>query len=54
MILRCPKCLKELVQNDSRYVCINNHSFDIAKEGYASLLLNNRKHTGDDKKMAKA
>lgn len=54
MILRCPKCHKELIKNDSRYTCISNHSFDIAKEGYTSLLLNNRKHTGDDKKMAKA
>lgn len=54
MILRCPICQHELFKNDSRYICIKNHSFDIASSGYASLLIGNKKHTGDDKLMSKS
>lgn len=50
----CPVCKKELVKNEKTYRCENNHSFDMAKQGYLNLLLSNQKHSktpGDDKEM---
>lgn len=38
-ILSCPVCASPLAVEEKRYVCANNHSFDIAKQGYVNLLL---------------
>ena len=46
----CPKCNKELIKVDNTYKCQNNHSYDIAKEGYVNLLLS-RTSSGDDKEL---
>ncbi len=51
---RCPKCKKELVLVSKSYKCSNNHSFDVAKEGYVNLLLTNSKNHGDNKDMVLA
>lgn len=50
----CPVCKKELIKSERTYRCENNHSFDMAKQGYLNLLLSNQKHSktpGDDKEM---
>ncbi len=50
MVLRCPKCQQELTR-DFDWHCVNNHHYDIAKEGYVNLVLANQKHStnpGDD------
>lgn len=55
--LICPVC-KALLNNDSKVLkCENNHSFDIAKQGYVNLLPVNQKKSkspGDDKIMLDA
>jgi len=54
-ILKCPTCDKQLSKIDKQYKCVNNHSFDIAKQGYVNLLLNmsNKTH-GDSREMLAA
>lgn len=50
----CPICKSKLNINGKSYVCENNHSFDIAKQGYVNLLPVNKKHSdnpGDSKDM---
>ena len=50
----CPVCKEKLVRENKTYKCINNHCFDMAKQGYLNLLLSNQKHSktpGDDKEM---
>ena len=50
----CPICKKQLNIDGKSYVCENNHSFDIAKQGYVNLLPVNKKHSdnpGDSKDM---
>ena len=42
-MLRCPKCQERIVKDGKRYVCNNNHSYDIAKQGYVNLILANQK-----------
>ncbi len=52
--LRCPVCKNDLLAEAKRYVCANNHSFDIAKQGYVNLLLSSQmasKHPGDSAEM---
>lgn len=51
-LLACPLCHKELRQTGAVLKCDNNHSFDIAKEGYVNLLV--QKRSGDAKEMLKA
>lgn len=46
----CPICSNKLQKNEKTYKCINNHSFDISKQGYINLLLNS-KNSGDNKEM---
>lgn len=46
----CPICKKKLEKNEKTYKCINNHSFDISKQGYINLMLNS-KNSGDNKEM---
>ena len=59
-VLSCPIC-KELLNKDNvngkTYKCKNNHSYDIAKEGYVNLLISNQKRSknpGDSKEMVLA
>ena len=50
----CPICKSKLNIDGKAYVCENNHSFDIAKQGYVNLLPVNKKHSdnpGDSKEM---
>lgn len=38
-LFRCPMCTTPLVMNEGyRFVCDNNHNFDLAKKGYLNLL----------------
>lgn len=53
--LICPVCSGALSRTDKSYRCENNHSFDIAKQGYVNLLTGNHKDgslIGDNKDMA--
>lgn len=50
----CPLCQQALSLTDKSYRCINNHSFDQAKQGYVNLLPVQFKHSkapGDNKDM---
>ena len=53
-ILTCPVCKDELLFENKTAKCKNNHSFDIAKEGYVNLLSSHKSgdSTGDNKEMA--
>jgi 23S rRNA (guanine745-N1)-methyltransferase len=37
-LLACPHCARGLTQSEAALQCSNNHSFDIARQGYVSLL----------------
>lgn len=53
-ILKCPVCNLALKKQEKQYVCLNNHSYDIASKGHINLLLANQKNTkdpGDGKEM---
>lgn len=50
----CPKCKSSLVKEEKRYVCKNNHSYDIAKQGYTNLVLNYKDTMGDNKELVDA
>lgn len=50
----CPICKEKLNKTENSYRCGNNHSFDIARQGYVNLLPVNKKHSdnpGDSKDM---
>ena len=50
----CPKCKEKLEERGGSLYCLNNHCFDIAKEGYVNLMLANDKHSlnpGDNDDM---
>jgi len=50
----CPVCQSELQRELGQWRCAHNHSFDIAKQGYANLLLANQKRSrepGDTRQM---
>jgi len=53
-VLRCPVCGAPLTRVDSTVRCPERHSFDIARQGYASLLSDGRPRSGDDASMARA
>lgn len=56
-VYTCPKCAELLSAEDNRLFCSNNHSFDLASEGYVNLLLANQKNSlqpGDGKEMIQA
>ncbi len=56
-MLVCPVCFSELVKTEKSYKCRQNHSFDMAKEGYVNLLSGRHKAgelIGDNRDMAKA
>jgi 23S rRNA (guanine745-N1)-methyltransferase len=55
--LTCPVCKGPLHLKGRTYTCAANHSFDLAKEGYANLLLSHQRRSktpGDDKAMIQA
>ena len=57
--LICPVCKEILKRNPQgkSFLCNNNHSFDISKQGYVNLLTNSQKKSnlpGDSKEMVKA
>lgn len=45
MNLLCPICGLELNTEGKRYVCAQNHSFDLARQGYVNLLAVQQKHS---------
>ena len=58
-LLLCPVCKGKLIKDSSKkiYKCNNNHTYDIAKEGYVNLLISNQKNSknpGDSKEMVLA
>lgn len=53
----CPVCGAHLFEKSGCLKCPDNHSFDIAAEGYSHLLMSNRMHShipGDNKQMVNA
>lgn len=57
MIVLCPQCQAPLNEEDKRWHCQNNHSFDKAKQGYCNLLLVQKKRSkapGDNAEMVMA
>ena len=52
--MRCPICRKKLVKENKTFKCINNHSFDCAKQGYVNLSRKQTKNHGDNALMVKA
>lgn len=51
---KCPNCQRDLEKFEQSWKCSNNHSFDIAKEGYVNLILANKKsslQSGDGREM---
>ncbi len=53
-IIKCPVCNHLLTKEGNTFKCENNHTFDLAKEGYLNLLLNAKKTSGDSKEMMAA
>ncbi len=55
-IFRCPVCSGKLFECGGAFKCMQNHSFDAAKQGYINLLRSNSagKRHGDDKLMVQA
>ena len=45
MNLLCPICGCQLNNEGKRYICPNNHSFDVARQGYVNLLTVQQKHS---------
>lgn len=44
----CPHCQNELKEAENKvYKCLNNHCFDLSKEGYLNLLRVNKKKSND-------
>ncbi|MGL4533604.1 MAG: methyltransferase domain-containing protein [Fusobacteriaceae bacterium] len=53
-MLICPICKEKLLKEEKRYICKNNHTFDVSKYGHSNLLLSNQKNSklpGDNKEM---
>ena len=55
-MLICPVCGQALQRTERTLRCENNHSFDMAKEGYVNLLRSNKNGDliGDDKQSARS
>lgn len=51
-IYKCPVCSKPLPVGETVLVCPENHSFDVAKEGYINLLLKKASKDPGDSQMA--
>ena len=57
MELLCPICAGALTREDNTYRCAQNHSFDLARQGYVNLLTVQQKHSlhpGDTKEQVLA
>lgn len=54
MNILCPVCKNILIKDSNSYKCLNNHNFDIAKQGYINLNLHNSQNTGDNTDMIQA
>jgi len=57
MSYTCPLCHQNLTLSERTYRCQNNHSFDLAKEGYINLMPVQHKRSkdpGDNKEMMQA
>jgi 23S rRNA (guanine745-N1)-methyltransferase len=53
--LACPVCGRDLSLEDSALTCADNHSFDVARQGYVSLFSGGRRaNTGDTAPMVAA
>lgn len=51
----CPVCRAALQETEKGFLCISNHNFDKAKQGYVNLLMSNKQGThGDDRLMVEA
>lgn len=44
-LLMCPVCRKQLELTDKTWRCENNHSYDVAKQGYVNLHVVQHKHS---------
>jgi len=56
-VYQCPVCKKALEQANKSFICKQNHTFDISREGYVNFLLANQKKTknpGDGKLMVES
>jgi 23S rRNA (guanine745-N1)-methyltransferase len=53
-VLLCPVCGEGLSRADAGLSCRDGHSFDIARQGYASLIAGVRPTSGDDAPMVAA
>ncbi|MFD1811559.1 putative RNA methyltransferase [Rhodococcus gannanensis] len=53
-LLACPHCGGHLDEADGALLCGSGHSFDIARQGYVSLLAGASKITGDSAEMIAA
>lgn len=54
MNILCPVCKGKLYKVDNTYKCVNNHSYDISKEGYVNLSMQKTQDTGDNPEMINA
>ncbi len=57
LVFKCPSCNETLLKEQRTYRCLNNHTFDEAKEGYVNLLLaqhKKSKNPGDNDEMIKS
>ena len=54
-LLRCPACLGPLAPTQGSLICARSHTYDVARNGYVTLLPNARRcPTGDDAAMINA
>ena len=44
-VLMCPICAQRLRREDKRWYCDNQHSYDVAKQGYVNLHVVQHKHS---------
>ena len=44
-VLMCPICAQRLQREDKRWYCDNQHSYDVAKQGYVNLHVVQHKHS---------
>lgn len=50
----CPVCKSKMKKIERKYICENNHNYDVSKYGHVNLLLSNQKNSkvpGDSKEM---
>lgn len=52
--LRCPVCSEDVTAEPRRLVCVNGHSFDIAKQGHINLLNASQPRNADSADMVAA